>query len=224
MPENYVIITAGGTGARMGTSTPKQFLELNNLPVVMHCINAFIMYSDSIKLIVVLPKESIPEWKNLCEKYQFTHTHEICTGGDTRFQSVKNGLTLVGDLGMVAIHDAARPLLSQSLIDRCFKVAVEKGNAVPVLPLRDSLREVGEDHNHPADRRKFRLVQTPQVFKTASIKEAYKQAYQDEFTDDATVAESIGISINLVDGDYKNVKITNPEDMTLAEAFLGEVN
>ena len=222
MPENYVIITAGGIGSRMGTPTPKQFLELNNLPVIMHSMAAFLAYSTSVKLILVLPEDFVADWKSLCEKYQFTHAHEICIGGNTRFQSVKNGLKLAGDEGLVAIHDAARPLLSQFLIDYCFKEAALKGNAVPSLHLKDSVRELSGEENRPIDRDKLRLIQTPQVFEASLIKKAFEQAFKSSFTDDASVVESMGIGINLVAGEEKNIKITTPVDLTIAEAILAK--
>ena len=224
MAENYVIITAGGTGSRMGTSTPKQFLELNNLPVIMHSMEAFHSYSDSLKLIIVLAEDFVDDWKSLCKKYKYTLVHQICIGGDTRFQSVKNGLKMVGDEGLVAIHDAARPLLSRSLIDTCFREAAQNGNAVPAISLKDSVRELSGNESRPVDREKFRLMQTPQVFESVLIKKAYEQAYQISFTDDATVAESIGANINLVEGEPENIKVTNPEDMIIAEAFLKQID
>lgn len=220
MPDKYVIITAGGMGARMGSTTPKQFLELNKMPVIMHSIRAFIDYSRSLKLILVLPDIFIAEWGKLCRKHDFTVEHEVCSGGETRFQSVKNGLKYVDEKGLVAIHDAVRPVVSLSLIDRCFEEASQKGNAIPAMPLKDSVREISGDENRPVDREKFRLMQTPQVFETSLIKRAYDQAYRASFTDDATVVESMGITINLIDGESKNIKVTTPDDMIIAGAFL----
>lgn len=220
MFDKYVIITAGGMGTRMGSTTPKQFLELNRLPVIMHSIRAFIDYSRSIKLILVLPDIFIPEWEKLCEKHDFIVEYKVCSGGETRFQSVKNGLNVVGEKGLVAIHDAVRPVVSPSLIDRCFAEASQKGNAVPALILKESVREISGIESRPVDRDKFRLMQTPQVFKTSLIKKAYDQAFRASFTDDATVAESMGITINLIKGENKNIKVTTPDDMIVAEAFL----
>lgn len=220
MPAQYVIITAGGSGARMGTSTPKQFLEINGTPVIMHSIQAFLSYSDNINLILVLPEQFISEWEKLCQKHSFTATHKVCVGGETRFDSVKNGLKLVDDEGLVAIHDAVRPLASKTLIGRCFEEASLHGNAVPVIPLKDSVREISGNENRPVDRSKFMLIQTPQVFDSTQIKRAYDQAYRTSFTDDATVIESEGVKINLVDGEAANIKITTKEDLSIAEALL----
>ncbi|MEN8223960.1 MAG: 2-C-methyl-D-erythritol 4-phosphate cytidylyltransferase [Bacteroidota bacterium] len=224
MPEKYVIITAGGVGTRMGSSIPKQFMELHNMPVILHSMKAFLNYSDSVKLILVLADELIGDWESLCTKYNIAEMHQVVAGGDTRFQSVKNGLELLGDHGLVAIHDAARPLVSPSLIEQCFREAEIQGNAVPVVPLKDSIREVREGDNRPVDRGAFRLMQTPQVFKSTIIKKAYDQAYRPSFTDDATVAESIGVRINLLAGEEINIKITTREDMLIAESLFKSVN
>ena len=220
MPTQYVIITAGGMGSRMGTSTPKQFLELNGTPVIMHSILAFLNYSESIKLILVLPENSVSDWKELCIKHQFNVDHEFCPGGKTRFESVKNGLEHVDDEGLVAVHDAVRPLASQSLIKRCFEEASLHGNSVPAIPLKDSVRETSGNDNRSVDRNKFMMIQTPQVFDTLRIKKAYEQAYRTSFTDDATVVESVGVKINLVEGEHSNIKITTKEDLALAETLI----
>ena len=222
MAEEFVIITAGGLGSRMKSSTPKQFLELAGKPVIMHSMQCFTVYSTSITMILVLPEAFTQEWKNLCKKHNFQLKHTVCSGGETRFHSVQNGLKLVNDQGLVAIHDAVRPLISSSLIKECFDAASKTGNAVPALPLRDSVREISGDENRPVDRSKFRLVQTPQVFEVGLIKKAYEQAYRPSFTDDATVAEAIGVHINLLKGTEKNIKITTPEDLKIAEVLYRE--
>ncbi|NQT77790.1 MAG: 2-C-methyl-D-erythritol 4-phosphate cytidylyltransferase [Bacteroidetes bacterium] len=219
MAEEFVIITAGGLGSRMRSSTPKQFMELAGKPVIMHSMQCFAMYSGSITMILVLPEVFIGEWKELCKKYNFQIKHSLCSGGKTRFHSVQNGLKLVNDKGLVAIHDAVRPLISSALIKECFNAASKKGNAVPALPLRDSVREISGDENRPVDRLKFRLIQTPQVFEVMLIKKAYEQAYRPSFTDDATVAEAIGVHINLLKGIEENIKITTPEDLKIAEVL-----
>jgi len=220
MSDQYVIITAGGSGTRMGTSIPKQFLEINGLPVIMHCIQAFLNYSENINLILVLPSKDTDYWKELCRRHQFNINHKVCVGGETRFESVKNGLELVDGDGLVAVQDAVRPLASQQLINRCFEIASLHGNAVPAIPLKDSFREISGNESRPVDRSKFVLIQTPQVFDIVQIKTAYDQAYRTSFTDDATVAESAGVKINLVEGEPSNIKITTKEDLVLAEALL----
>lgn len=220
MPDKYVVITAGGLGTRMGAQVPKQFLELNGLPVLMHSIRAFLNYSENINIILVLPEGELESWKLLCDKHGFGFDPQVCSGGDTRFQSVKNGLGYVVNEGLVAIHDAVRPLITSSLIDRCFSEAEKNGNAVPVLPVKDSIREVLGDESHPADRTSFRLVQTPQVFEANTLRRAFEQAYRSSFTDEANVVEAMGVKINLVEGDASNIKITTPEDLVVAEALL----
>lgn len=219
MPNEYVIITAGGTGSRMGGEIPKQFLELKSVPVIMHSIKAFYEYSSDIKIIVVLPESQVEAWESLCRKHQFNIIHDVCTGGKTRFESVKNGMAYV-DKGWVAVHDAVRPLVSRELIARCFDNARQKGNAVPAIPLTDSVREVSNDDNRQVFRERFRLVQTPQVFDSSMLQKAYGQAFRNSFTDDASVVEAFGTTIYLVDGEKRNIKITNPEDLLLAEALL----
>lgn len=222
MAQKYVIITAGGKGSRMGAAIPKQFLILNGLPLIMHSINAFILHSADIKVIVVLPEEYFDIWKTLCSEHDFNAGHLLCAGGETRFQSVKNGLTLVDNKGIVAVHDAVRPLVSSALINRCFSETSEKGNAVPAVAVKDSVREVNLKDNKPISRDRLRLVQTPQVFMAGILKNAYQQENNIAFTDDAVVAESQGVKINLIEGDDKNIKITTPDDLLIAEALMKE--
>jgi 2-C-methyl-D-erythritol 4-phosphate cytidylyltransferase len=216
MADEYVIITAGGTGSRMDSDIPKQFMDLNGIPVIVHSIRAFLQYAPNISIIVVLPDDALDHWAAIADKYELEVM--TCTGGDTRFTSVKNGLELLGDKGLVAVHDAARPLVSPALISQCFLEAAKNGNAVPVIQLADSLRELSNDISRPAERDRFRLVQTPQVFETGLLKKAYEQAYRSSFTDDATIAEALGAKIHLVEGERINIKITTKEDMLFAEA------
>ena len=217
MSKEYVIVTAGGSGTRMGSDMPKQFMDLNGIPVIVHSINAFKQYSSDINIIVVLPEGTVDLWTEIAEKFEFDA--KTCTGGDTRFASVKNGLELVGDEGMVAVHDAARPMISPALISHLYLEAAQHGNAVPVLPLTDSIRELSGEVSRPAERDRLRLVQTPQVFEAGLLKKAYEQAYRSSFTDDATVAEAFGAKIHLVEGEKRNIKITTREDLLIAEAL-----
>lgn len=219
MLDKYVIITAGGTGNRMGTVIPKQFLLLNALPVIMHSMKAFYQYSEEISIIVVLPESQPEVWAGLCKEYQFKIPHKVCTGGITRFESVRKGLEHSGE-GIIAVHDAVRPLLSPQLIRKCFSVAEEKGNAVPVIPLKDSVRSVESGKSQAVDRKPLHLVQTPQVFISEQIKSAYQRATHKDFTDDATVVEAAGLAINLVEGEERNIKITTPADMLIAAALI----
>ena len=220
MQKEYVIVTAGGMGTRMDSEIPKQFMELNGLPVIMHSINAFADYSSTIKLIVVLPSGHMDEWNSILEKFPIPIEFEVCTGGESRFDSVKNGLELIDGEGLVAVHDAVRPLVSVQLIKECFLRAAQKGSAIPVVSLTDSAREITGEESRPIDRDKFRLVQTPQVFDLTLLKKAYSQAYRSSFTDDASVVEAFGSKIFLVEGEKKNIKITTQEDLLIAKAYL----
>jgi 2-C-methyl-D-erythritol 4-phosphate cytidylyltransferase len=216
----YALIVAGGAGSRMNTGIPKQFLELNGIPVLMHTISAFHTCDKNISIILILPENVTDLWKELCKQYNFTISHKIAFGGETRFQSVKNGLSLINDEGIVFIHDGVRPLISSPTIKNCYKTALKKGNALPVVPLTESVREVTGHRNRSVDRSRFYLVQTPQTFRVSLIRKAYQQDYSDSFTDDATVLESCGTDIYLVEGNRENIKITYPEDMIIAEALI----
>jgi len=215
------IIVAGGNGSRMGTELPKQFLRVSSIPVLMHTIRNFHDFDPSIQLIVVLPADEIDNWKELCRQHHFDIPHLLIAGGDTRFQSVKNGLSLVNDSELIAIHDGVRPLVSHETLNRCFTGAEETGTAIPVLPANESVREGTMNSSAPVDRSRYFLVQTPQVFKASLIQESYKQPWIPEFTDDASVAEHSGIRVHMVMGNRENIKITFPEDLRIAELFLG---
>lgn len=220
----YAIIVAGGSGSRMKSSTPKQFLLLGNKPVLMHTIEAFYNEDPATKIIVVLPEHEISKWEILVDKYDFIINHTIISGGATRFNSVKNGLDAIPNSGLVAIHDGVRPLASNELISRCYKSAAEKSSGVAAVPPKDSLRHVTEKSNYSVNRNDYQLIQTPQTFEVGQIKAAYHAEINNNATDDASVAEKYGMPINLVDGEYSNIKITTPEDIAIAQALLYERN
>jgi len=220
----YAVIVAAGSGTRMGTDIPKQFLELAGKPVLMHTIERFLTFSNSIHIITVLPGEYLEFWDQLKKKYTFTQPHIIVRGGETRFISVRNGLEYVDDDALVAVHDAVRPLVSIGTIKRCFETAGEYGNAIPVISPSDTLRIVNEENSKPVDRLLVKQIQTPQVFHSRLLKKAYCQSYLPEFTDDATVLEKTGEKIRLVDGNRENIKITNPEDLIIAEHLLPSIS
>lgn len=220
----YALIVAGGSGKRMGTKIPKQFLELAGKPVLMHTIERFKAFNEAITIITVIPEEQFGLWKELQEAHSFSIPQTLVKGGDTRFMSVKNGLEAVGPAGLVAIHDGVRPLVSIDTIKRCFEAAGKSGSAIPVIGLTDSLRMITNGGSIPADRQRFRLVQTPQVFEISLIRNAYLQPYCPEFTDDATVVEKAGGKISLVEGNRENIKITNPEDLLAAETLLSSLS
>ena len=222
--ELYALIVAGVSGKRMGIETPKQFLELNGRPVLMHTIERFKAFSDSIEIITVLPENQLRHWMYLQEKYQFTVPQTIVKGGIHRFFSVRNGLKFVNVPGLVAIHDGVRPFVSIETIRRCFDTAEQLGNAIPVVTPADSLRIINDQGSQPVNRMNVRQIQTPQVFNAGLIKKAYLQEYSPEFSDDATVLEKSGEKINLVDGNRENIKITNPEDLLISSALLPTIS
>lgn len=221
MNDNYVIIVAGGSGRRMDTDIPKQFLLLNGRPVLMHTCETFYRFSNALSLIVVLPAEHIATWEALCETHSFNILHQIVIGGPQRFYSVRNALKTLSNLeGLVAIHDGVRPLVSHETIQAAFDAAGLYGNAIPVVPVIESVRELSGTGNHIIDRSKLQLIQTPQVFKSALICKAYEQGYSEAFTDDASVLEKMGEKIVLTKGNPENIKITRPIDLIMAEALI----
>lgn len=218
---DYVIIVAGGKGLRMGSDIPKQFLPLNEEPVLMHTIRRFHQYSDALGIILVLPKAQHGYWTGLCDKHNFNITHSIAEGGETRFHSVKNGLALIPDdeEGIVGVHDGVRPFPAIDVIGRCYDTAIIKKAVVPVVPVLDTIRHIYNDGgSETVPRSEYCLVQTPQTFNIKLLKEAYRQTYTDIFTDDASVVEHMGQHITLIDGNRENIKITTPSDMKIAEA------
>ncbi|HSL86631.1 MAG TPA: 2-C-methyl-D-erythritol 4-phosphate cytidylyltransferase [Bacteroidales bacterium] len=217
--KKYAVIVAAGSGKRMGSEIPKQFLELAGKPVLMHSIGQFREYDDKTNIIVVLPQEQIPFWKSLLERYSFRIPHIIVKGGDKRFHSVRNGLEIIDSPGLVAIHDGVRPLVSKETIRRCFEAAGKNGSAIPVISPADSIRMVTGQGSVSVNRLHVKLVQTPQVFDANLIKKAYLQDYSDDFTDDATVLERAGETVFLVAGNPENIKITTPEDLLVAETL-----
>ncbi|HEY1054626.1 MAG TPA: 2-C-methyl-D-erythritol 4-phosphate cytidylyltransferase [Emticicia sp.] len=222
--QKYAVLVAGGSGTRMGSEVPKQFLPLAGKPILLHTIDQF-MRVDRIKIILVLPEKDIEYWHSITkqqslevESYQ---SIKIVIGGKSRFQSVKNGLVHVENNSLVAVHDGVRPLIDAEIIEKSFKTADELGNAVTSVQLKDSIREVGENQQNKAvERTKFRLMQTPQTFQSELIKKAFEVDEQNFFTDCASVLEFAGFPINLIEGSYENIKITTPEDLIVAEALL----
>jgi 2-C-methyl-D-erythritol 4-phosphate cytidylyltransferase len=217
----YAVIVAGGSGKRMGADMPKQYLEIAGKPVLMHTLERFKAFDESIEIITVLPENQLRFWADLQVKYSFKIPHTLVKGGGkARFFSVKNGLKFVDVPGLVAIHDGVRPFVSIDTIKRCFDAAEKLGNAIPVITPSDTLRMISEKGSTPMNRTLVRQVQTPQVFSAELIKKAYLQEYLPEFTDDASVLEKTGVKINLVEGNRENIKITNPEDLIISNALL----
>lgn len=218
--KKFALIVAGGSGTRMNTAVPKQFLLLKGVPVLMHTLAAFNRFDREMPIRLVLPADQADYWKELCRLHGFEIPHELGTGGETRFHSVQGNLGGIGDDWLVAVHDGVRPLVSSGTISRCFEAAAQYGNAIPCIAIPESLRELTPGGNRPADRSVYRLVQTPQVFRGDLLKEAYRQEYRPGFTDDAGVLECLGQPIRIVEGNPENIKITLEKDLKVAEALL----
>lgn len=219
-PTEYALIVAGGKGTRIKSSLPKQFLELNGRPVLLHTIDAFLRYSKDISIILVLPEDDFKLWQSICEKYQFNHPVTVQKGGTSRFQSVRNGLNRIEGGGLVAIHDGVRPLVNTDTIATSFKLAVTNQSAVAAVSLKESIRMMEENSTKAMDRSQFKLIQTPQTFQVSLIKKAYQMDEDSTLTDDASVAERAGHPISLFEGSYENIKITTAEDLVVAEALM----
>ncbi len=202
---------------------PNNSLNLPASLLLMHTIERFHAFDEAIKIITVLPDNQFGFWEELQKKYSFSISHTLVAGGPTRFLSVKNGLKEVDEKGMVAIHDGVRPLVTTDTIKRCFADAEKFGNAIPVISPSDSLRMITQQGNMPVNRQCLRIIQTPQVFDAKLIKKAYLQDYSPDFTDDATLLEKTGENIHLVEGNRENIKITNPEDLIIAEALFHSI-
>jgi len=204
----------------MNSDIPKQFLELAGLPVLLHSIDAFLKFDPAIQLVVALPENYFSYWHDLCEKYSFTYAHSLAKGGETRFQTVKNALKLIPDDRIVAIHDAVRPLVSHDTIERGYRDGLTFGNAIPVIPVNESIRWSEGKKNQTVEREHLRIVQTPQVFEASLIKRAYNRVSDDSFTDDASVLEAMGETIHLFEGNRENIKITHADDLAVAQALM----
>jgi 2-C-methyl-D-erythritol 4-phosphate cytidylyltransferase len=218
------VIVAGGKGTRMGSSVSKQYLPIGGKPVLMHTLSAFHKVDSSMKLILVIPALDFDFWKGLCDQYQFNIPHELVSGGNSRFQSVRNGLDVLNwEEGLVAIHDGVRPFVDEEVISNSFAEAQKYGSAVAVVALKDSIRKLADDgKSWYQERQYFRLVQTPQTFQIAKIKKAFQVTEMQQFTDDATVYEHQGWQVSLIAGNPENIKITTPEDMEYAEFLLSK--
>ncbi len=219
----FAVILAGGIGLRMESEIPKQFIPLAGKPVIMHTISNFRKFDSKLEIIVVLPEEHVDLWKELCNEFRFEIEHTIIRGGKERFHSVKNALDIIPDNCLVMIHDGVRPLVSHRSIDRVRQKAIEKGNAIPFVDINESIRKVGKDKSKAVKREQFKIIQTPQAFISQDIKLAYQQKYKKSFTDDASVYEGLGNKVELVLGNNKNIKITRPIDLIIAERLLQEM-
>lgn len=218
--KKVAIIVAGGTGTRMGNVIPKQFILLNNKPVLYYTLKTFLDSYADLQIVLVLPIDYTDMGQEIIDAYFDKNRIRITAGGDTRFQSVKNGLALIEDEAIIFVHDGVRCLVSKELIHRCYEQAVETGTAIPVITSKDSIRLLTEEGNEAFDRNNVKLVQTPQTFHSKIIIPAFQIDYKDKFTDEATVVEAYGLKVSLVEGEENNIKITRPIDMLIAEALI----
>jgi 2-C-methyl-D-erythritol 4-phosphate cytidylyltransferase len=216
------IIVAGGTGQRMGTALPKQFLAIEGKSILLHTVDQFVSAFSDINFVIVLPADYIHEGENLIAASGLVHSFLFVAGGDTRFQSVKNGLAQADPASIVFVHDAVRCLLTPDLIQRCYQQAVEKGSAIPAVSSTDTVRIIEGTKHHVVDRANVMMIQTPQTFNAAILKKAFEQAYQPSFTDEANVLEASGKEVYLIEGEHENIKITRPLDLAIAEYILAK--
>jgi len=218
-----VIFVAGGTGTRMGSTLPKQFLKLNNTPILIHTLRNFHAFNPFFEMVVVMHHDYISFWKDLCLQFENVPAHTVVEGGEERFHSVKNGLIALSEsVNCVAVHDAVRPLVSHETLTRCFNALKEYNAVVPAIPINDSIREVHGAANKSVDRSLYKRIQTPQCFRASVLKEAYNKPFSPLFTDDASVVEANDHSVFLVEGNLENIKITSPIDLIVGEALTAK--
>jgi 2-C-methyl-D-erythritol 4-phosphate cytidylyltransferase len=220
--KRYAIIVAGGKGVRMGGEVPKQFLPVDGKPVLMRTLETFRRFDAEMQLVVVLPQDQITLWQELCRQQGCDIRHQVVAGGETRFHSVKNGLAIIPaeNDAVVGVHDGVRPFVSQEVLKRCYDLAEEKKAVIPVIPVIETIRKINDaEVSETVPRSEYRLVQTPQVFNVALLKQAFQQPYTDAFTDDASVVEAMGTPVVLAEGNRENIKITTPFDLKIAEVL-----
>ena len=221
--DKYAIIVAGGSGQRMGSETPKQFLLLKGKPIIHYALKAFIDAFDDIRIILVLPKDHLPLGEQIINAFQTTNKIKLTSGGKTRFHSVKNGLQFVTHPSIVFVHDGVRCLVTKQLIHNCFDQALEKGSAIPAIIPSDSMRMTKGNTHVTINREDVRIIQTPQTFMSEIIIQAFEQVYNESFTDEATVVEAAGNKVYLIEGEYSNIKITRPIDLCIAENLIDSI-
>ena len=223
--KKYAIIVAGGSGSRFGSTLPKQFALLGGAPVMMRTIRAFHAYDPHTDIIVALPPEHISLWNDLCRQHDFSTAVTIVEGGASRYESVKNALSAIESSdGIVAVHDGARPLVTERIIADGFDTAERTGTAIPVVAVTDTIRQLDRTGSHTVNRESLVAVQTPQVFNLRLLRDAYSTPPSPIFTDDASVVEYRGNDVTLFKGDVDNIKITHPNDLKIAELIIAERN
>lgn len=220
--KKVAVIVAGGTGSRMNSTMPKQFMLIKGKPVVYYTLDTFLQSYNDLTIILVLPEEHIAAGQEIIDAFFDYKRIQITTGGRTRFHSVQNAMELITEESMVFVHDGVRCLLTKKLIKRCYEAALEFGSAIPVVECKDSVRLIKGDDNEAFDRNRVKLVQTPQTFHSKILLPAFKIDYKDKFTDEATVVEAFGLKVNLVEGEADNIKITRPIDLIIAENLIAD--
>lgn len=220
--EKIAIIVAAGSGSRMGSATPKQFLSIAGKPILYYTLQAFFQAFEDIQIILVLPEAYLAFGQKLIEELPERSRIQLTSGGTTRFKSVQNGLAFIKEPAIVFVHDGVRCLITPTLIRRCYTQALDSGSAIPAITATDSLRTLNESGNQLLDRTKVRIIQTPQTFRSDILKKAFAQPYQEIFTDEASVVEADGESVALIEGETDNLKITRAIDLRLAEILLEE--
>lgn len=218
--KKYAVIVAGGIGNRMGTQVPKQFLLLCGKPVLWHTLQVFLNAYEDLEIILVLPQEHMETGRTMVNAMQASHRISMVAGGASRFHSVKNGLSHIREESLIFVHDGVRCLLTEALIHRCYKEAIEFGSAIPVIDSKDSVRLITETGSEALERSRIKLVQTPQTFLSSLLLPAYDRDLEERFTDEASVVEASGGPLHLVAGEINNIKITAPEDLMLAEEMM----
>ncbi|MFN8135475.1 MAG: 2-C-methyl-D-erythritol 4-phosphate cytidylyltransferase [Bacteroidales bacterium] len=218
--KKYAIIVAGGTGSRMKGDIPKQFMLLKGKLVIQYSLEAFYHCDPAVILIIAIHPDYVNFWDRLCQEHKIDIPHQVARGGKTRFDSVKNGLSLIGDDGLVAVHDAARPVIDAAFILELYLTAEKQGSAIPAVHLTDTIRAIEGDSSRQLDRSFLRAIQTPQVFRVSELKRAFEQPFQPLFTDDASVMQSAGFKVHLTEGKPGNIKITHQKDIALAEVLM----
>ncbi|MEN8201719.1 MAG: 2-C-methyl-D-erythritol 4-phosphate cytidylyltransferase [Bacteroidota bacterium] len=216
-----VVLVAGGAGSRLGGAIPKQYRELEGKPIIVHTLEKFLLFDPDMEVVVVMAGAHKLLWQGIAETHVSNPGILMATGGLTRFHSVRNGLELIREGRIVGIHDAVRPFVSCDTLERCYSMAEKTGGAIPVTDMDESIRMIAHDHSSVhMDRSMLKRVQTPQVFRSELIKEAYRKADHSDFTDDASVYEAFAGNISLVEGNRQNIKITTPTDMKLASVLI----
>lgn len=221
--QKSVIITAGGIGKRMGSDLPKQFLVLSGKPILVHTLELFFKYDPTIELILTLPNEWRGYWETVIDKYFCRVPHIVVNGGEERYHSIQNALKRCSG-SYIAVHDGVRPFVSFDTLNRCFSALNEHEAVVPVLKLKESLRQTNDASTNAVDRSNYRLVHTPQCFRADVLRKAYEQPYHAQVTDDACLLEELGYKINLVESNEENIKLTTPFDFLIAEIIVQRSN